>query len=58
MALRGRAEITLSVFTVDEIDRLRQAGNRFLTDQYDGGVILYDKTVDSVTASGGTGDAD
>ncbi|WBO24495.1 hypothetical protein [Sphingomonas abietis] len=47
MALRGRAEITLSVFTIDEIDRLRQARNRFLTDQYDGGVILYDRAADS-----------
>jgi hypothetical protein len=42
--LRGRATITLSVFTVDEMTRLRAAGNRFLTDQYDGGVILYDRT--------------
>jgi hypothetical protein len=51
MALRGRAVIMLSVFTVDEIDRLRQAGNRFLTDQYDGGVILYDKAADSGAAA-------
>ena len=43
-SLRGRATITLSVFTLDEIDRLRAAGNRFLTDQYDGGVVLYDRT--------------
>jgi hypothetical protein len=42
-SLRGRATITLSVFTIDEIDRLRAAGNRFLTDQYDGGVVLYDR---------------
>lgn len=41
-SLRGRATITLSVFTIDEIDRLRAAGNRFLIDQYDGGVILYE----------------
>jgi hypothetical protein len=43
-SLRGRATITLSVFTVDEMTRLRAVGNRFLTDQYDGGVILYDRT--------------
>jgi hypothetical protein len=42
-SLRGRATITLSVFTIDEMSRLRGAGNRFLTDQYDGGVILYDR---------------
>src|SRR3546814_7132799 len=36
-ALRGRAEIALSVFTLDEMDRLRAVGNRFLTDKYDGG---------------------
>jgi hypothetical protein len=41
-SLRGRARVTLSVFTPDEIDRLRLAGNRFLTDQYDDGVVLYD----------------
>lgn len=43
VSLRGRARITLSVFTPDEIDRLRIAGNRFLTDQYDDGVVLYDR---------------
>jgi hypothetical protein len=42
-SLRGRATITLSVFTIDEIERLRAAGNRFLTDQYDAGVVLYDR---------------
>jgi hypothetical protein len=42
-SLRGRATITLSVFTLDEIDRLRAAGNRFLTDRYDGGVLLYER---------------
>lgn len=42
--LRGRATICLSVFTIDEIDRLRAAGNRFLTDKYDGGVVLYDRS--------------
>ncbi|WBO24356.1 hypothetical protein [Sphingomonas abietis] len=42
-SLRGRATVVLSVFTLDEIDRLRAAGNRFLTDQYDDGVVLYDR---------------
>jgi hypothetical protein len=42
-SLRGRATITLSVFAVDEMSRLRAAGNHFLTDQYDGGVILYER---------------
>ena len=42
-SLRGRATITLSVFTLDEIDRLRASGNRHLTDQYDDGVVLYDR---------------
>src|SRR3546814_18004610 len=45
-ALRGRAEIALSVFTLDEMDRLRAVGNRFLTDKYDGGVVLYDRAID------------
>jgi hypothetical protein len=44
--LRGRASIILSVFTIDEIDRVRAAGNRFLTDKYDGGVVLYDSSDD------------
>ncbi|WP_019831083.1 hypothetical protein [Sphingomonas sp. PR090111-T3T-6A] len=43
IGLRGRAMIRLSVFTIDEIDRLRAVGNRFLTDQYDGGLTLYDR---------------
>lgn len=42
-SLRGRATITLAVFTIDEMSRLRAAGNHFLTDQYDGGVILYNR---------------
>jgi hypothetical protein len=42
-SLRGRATITLAVFTIDEMSRLRATGNHFLTDQYDGGVILYDR---------------
>lgn len=45
-ALRGRAEITLSVFTLGEMDRLRAVGNRFLTDKFDSGVILYDRAID------------
>jgi hypothetical protein len=54
-SLHGRATITLSVFTLNEIDRLRAAGNRFLTDQYDGGVILYER---GEGASEGDGDVD
>ena len=54
-SLRGRATIILSVFTIDEIDRLRAAGNRFLTDQYDGGVILYQRGEEP---SAGGGDVD
>jgi hypothetical protein len=42
--LCGRATITLSVFTAGEMDRIRAAGNRFLTDKYDGGVVLFDIT--------------
>ena len=45
-SLRGRATVRLSVFTLDETERLRAAGNRFLTDQYDGGVVLYDRSDD------------
>jgi hypothetical protein len=44
--LEGRATFTLSVFTPDEIPRLRAVGNRFLTDKYDGGVVLYDREID------------
>jgi hypothetical protein len=43
MSLQGRATINLSVFALDEFDRLRIAGNRFLTDQYDAGVTLYER---------------
>jgi hypothetical protein len=46
-SLRGRATITLSVFTLDEVARLRAAGNRFLTDRYDGGVVLYERGEDA-----------
>ena len=53
-SLRGRATITLSVFTIDEIERLRAAGNRFLTDQYDGGVVLYDRA-DAMSEEGRDG---
>ena len=42
-SLKGRATITLGVFTVDEIERLRAAGNRYFTDRYDHGVVLYDR---------------
>lgn len=49
--LRGRATIILSVFTVDEIRRLRADGNCFLTDKYDGGVVLYDLDEDGVCES-------
>lgn len=45
--LRGRAEIILSVFTTGEMDRIRAAGNLFLTGLYDGGVALYDRTLDA-----------
>jgi hypothetical protein len=42
-SLCSRATNTLSVFTLDEIGRLQAAGNRFFTDQYDRGVVLYDR---------------
>ena len=41
-SLRDRAAVTLSVFTVDEMDRVRAAGNRFLTELYDGGITLWE----------------
>jgi DNA-directed RNA polymerase specialized sigma24 family protein len=44
--LRGRAAVALSVFTIDEVERFRTAGNAFLADRYDGGVILYDRAMD------------
>ena len=44
--LRGRATVTLSVFTIHEVEHFRAAGNAFLTDRYDGGVILYDRAMD------------
>jgi hypothetical protein len=51
-SLRGRAMIRLSVFTIDEMDRLRATGNRFLTDQYDGSVVLYDRGDDAAGEGG------
>ena len=42
-SLRGRATITLGVFTIDEIERLRAVGNRYFIDRYDRGVVLYDR---------------
>lgn len=42
-SLRGRATVTLSVFTVDEMDRIRAAGNRFLTELNDDGIILWER---------------
>jgi hypothetical protein len=42
-SLRGRATITLGVFTIDEIERLRAAGSRYFIDRYDRGIVLYDR---------------
>ena len=42
-SLRGRATITLGVFTIDEVERLRAIGNRYFIDRYDNGVVLYDR---------------
>jgi len=42
-SLRARATVTLSVFTLEEMDRLRAAGNRFLTELYDGGITLWER---------------
>lgn len=42
-SLRGRATVTLSVFTLDEMPRVRAAGNRFLTELYDGGITLWER---------------
>ena len=47
--LRGRATVTLSVFTLDEMDRVRTAGNRFLTELYDGGITLWERTEGDVS---------
>lgn len=40
---RTGAGVTLSVFTLDEIDRLRAVGNRFLINLYDGGISLWER---------------
>ena len=45
--LHGRANIILSVFTTGEMDRIRAAGNRFLTGLYDGGAVVYDRALDT-----------
>jgi hypothetical protein len=42
-SLGGRATVTLSVFTLDEMHRVRAAGNRFLTELYDGGITLWER---------------
>lgn len=42
----GPAPLTLSVFTIDEPERFRAAGNRFLTSRYDNGIVLYDRAMD------------
>jgi hypothetical protein len=42
-SLRGRAIITLGVFTIDEIERLHTVGNRYFIDRYDRGIVLYDR---------------
>ena len=44
--LQGRATVTLSVFAMHELERIRAAGNEFLTCRYDGGIILYDRAID------------
>lgn len=45
-SLRGRATITLGVFTVDEIIRLYAVGNRYFIDRYEHGIVLYDRDED------------
>jgi len=44
--LQGRASLTLSVFTLDEMERIRAAGNLFLTSRYDTGIVIYDRAID------------
>jgi len=44
--LHGPEPLILSVFTIEEPERFRAAGNRFLTDRYDQGIILYDRAMD------------
>lgn len=48
-SLRGRATVTLSVFTLKEMDRVRAAGNRFLTELYDGGITLWERAEGDVS---------
>lgn len=43
ISLRGRARVNLSVFTLDEMERLRAVGNRFLTKLYDEGISLWER---------------
>lgn len=47
-SLRGRARITLSVFTLDEMDRVRAAGNRFLTNLYNGAITVWERAEQDV----------
>lgn len=42
----GPDPLTLSVFTIDEPERFRAAGNQILTSRYDRGLILYDRAMD------------
>jgi hypothetical protein len=44
--LYGPEPLILSVFTIEEPERFRAAGNIFLTDRYDQGIILYDRAMD------------
>jgi len=44
--LHGPEPLILSVFTIAEPERFRAAGNSFLTDHYDHGIILYDRAMD------------
>lgn len=44
------ATITLSVFTVAEVERFR-SGNAFLAERYDAGLILYDRATDTPGAT-------
>lgn len=44
--LHGPEPMVLSVFTIAEPERFRATGNRFLTDRYDQGIILYDRAMD------------
>jgi hypothetical protein len=37
------------VFTLDEMDRVRAAGNHFLTQLYDGGITLWERAEQDVS---------